>query len=112
MHRPSRILAIILLAVFAFGTVAHAARATSMSLAMSPAAMDGGMGDCDGCPPDDDGKMLSCAQFCLAPFTAIPAAAGIELPLVATEIAASPLNETVGHTGRPEPSPPRTTILN
>lgn len=112
MDKLVRILAIVLLAAFVAGTVTHAANVTSMSLAMSHDTMAGGdMGDCDPCPPDD-GKASLCGQVCLAPFAAIPAAVGIELPLVAAEIAASPLKEIVGHTGQPEPSPPRTTILN
>jgi hypothetical protein len=111
MDRLARILAIILLAAFPIGTVAHAANATNMSLAMSPAAMaDGDMGDCDACPPDD-GKAPLCGQACLAPFVAIPAAAGVELSLVVAGTAASALKEMVGHTGPPDPSPPRTIIL-
>lgn len=112
MDRLGRILAIVLLTVFAAGTIVHGASATSMSLAMSHDMMAGGdMGDCDPCP-SDDGKASLCGQVCLAPFAAIPAAVGIEFPLGAAEIAASPLKEIVGHTGQPEPSPPRTTILN
>ena len=111
MDRLGRILAIVLLTVFAAGTIVHGASATSMSLAMSHDMMAGGdMGDCDPCP-SDDGKASLCGQVCLAPFAAIPAAVGIEFPLGAAEIAASPLKEIVGHTGQPEPSPPRT-ILN
>ncbi|RUV29996.1 MAG: hypothetical protein EOQ80_05130 [Mesorhizobium sp.] len=82
-----------------------------MSLAMSHDAMAGGdMGDCDGCPPED-GKASLCCQVCLASFAALPATVGIELPLVAAELAASPLKEIVGRTGPPDPSPPRTIIL-
>ena len=90
MNRLARIFAIVLLAVFAAGTVAHATHVTSMSLAVSPAAMaDGDMGDCDACPLEG-GKAPVCGQVCLAPFAAIPAAAGIELPFVAAGIASSP----------------------
>jgi hypothetical protein len=112
MDRLSRVLAIVLLAVFAAGTIAHAANVTAMALAMSPAAMTGGdMNDCDACPPRDDGKAQICGAACLVPFAAIPAAVGIELASVAAEIAALPLQELVGHTGPPDPSPPRTIIL-
>jgi hypothetical protein len=113
MDRLARILAVVLLAVFTAGTIAHGASVTSMALAMSPAAMTGGdMSDCDACPPGDDGKAQICGAACLVPFAAIPAAVDIELPLVAAEIAASPLKEIVGRTGPPDPSPPRTIILN
>ncbi|NRP70829.1 hypothetical protein ILFOPFJJ_01711 [Ensifer psoraleae] len=137
MERLGRILAIVLLAVFAAGTVAHAASATRMSFAMSPAAMAAGnvdsghmstgdmgaghmgagdmgagdMGDCDGCPPGDDGKASLCVQACLAPFIAVPAAAGFELPLVAADVTASPAEELTGLIGPPESPPPRTIIL-
>ncbi|AZO00970.1 hypothetical protein EJ066_29915 [Mesorhizobium sp. M9A.F.Ca.ET.002.03.1.2] len=112
MESLSRILAIVLLVVFAAGTVAHAANATSMSLAMSPVAMDDGdMGDCDACPPDNSGKTPACGQACLAPFVAIPAPVSVELSFVAAEIATSPLEELVGHTGPPDLSPPRIIIL-
>jgi hypothetical protein len=113
MDRLARIFAIVLLAVFAAGTIAHGASTTRMSLAMSHGTMAGGdMGDCDGCPPGDDGKASLCGQVCLAPFAAIPAAVSIELPLVRAGIAVSPLKEIVGRTGPPDPSPPRTIILN
>jgi hypothetical protein len=107
-----RIFAIVLLAVFAAGTVAHAANVTSMSLAMSPAAMaDGDMGDCDGCPPGDDGKASLCGQICLAPFAAIPTAAGFEVAVMAADVAAKPAEEMTGRTGLPAPPPPRTIVL-
>ncbi|MDK1388574.1 hypothetical protein QN224_24500 [Sinorhizobium sp. 8-89] len=137
MERLGRILAIVLFAVFAAGTVAHAASATRMSFAMSPAAMAAGnvdrghmaaghmgagdmgagdmgagdMGDCDGCPPGDDGKASLCVQACLAPFIAVPAAAGFELPLMAADVTASPAEELTGLIGPPESPPPRTIIL-
>ncbi|MCZ4092449.1 hypothetical protein [Sinorhizobium psoraleae] len=142
MERLGRILAIVLLALFAAGTVAHAASATRMSFAMSPAAMAAGnvdsghmstgdmaaghmgaghmgagdmgagdMGDCDGCPPGDDGKASLCVQVCLAPFIAVPAAAGFELPLMAADVTASPAEELTGLIGPPESPPPRTIIL-
>jgi hypothetical protein len=112
MDRLARILAIVLLAVFAAGTVAHATPATSMSLAMSVSTMgDADMGDCDACPPEG-GKASLCGQVCLAPFAAIPAAAGIALPFVATGIASSPLKAPDGLVRSPDLSPPRTTFLN
>ena len=112
MDKLARILAIVLLAVFAAGTVAHATQATSMSLAMSvPMMTDADMGDCDACPPDD-GKASLCGQVCLAPFAAIPAAAGIELPFAASGIAISPLKAPDGLIRSPDPSPPRTIFLN
>jgi hypothetical protein len=112
MDKLARILAIVLLAAFAASTVAHAANVTRMSLAMSPATMAGGdMDDCEGCPPGDDGKVSLCGQVCFAPFAAIPAAAGIELPLVTVGVASCPLQAFDGLASPPDPSPPRTIIL-
>jgi hypothetical protein len=112
MDRLARIFVIVLLSVFAAGTSVRGASATSMSLAMSHDAMAGGdMGDCDGCPPGDDGKAPLCSQLCLAPFAALPAAAGVELSIEAAETVTSPLKAMVGHTAPPDPSPPRTIIL-
>jgi hypothetical protein len=112
MDRLARILAIVLLAAFAMGTVAHAANATSMSVAMSaPTMADGEMGDCESCP-NDDGKTSTCGQACLAPFVGIPATAGVELPFVASSIARPALKAPAGHVRSPDPSPPRTTFLN
>jgi hypothetical protein len=112
MRRLAHIFAIVLLVVFAAGTVAHATNATSMAVAMSSAAMaDGDMGDCSACPPDDSGKPQLCGAACLVPFAAIPAWISLVLSFVAAEIATSPLVELVGHTGPPDPSPPRTIIL-
>ena len=112
MDRLARILAIVLLAAFALGTVAHAASATGMSVAMSAAAMaDGDMGDCDACP-NDDGNISTCGQACLAPFVGIAASVGVELPFVASSIAGSALKAPDGHVKSPDPSPPRTFFLN
>ena len=49
---------------------------------MATAMADADMGHCDACPPDD-GKTPVCDQACLAPFVAIPAAVGVELPFIA-----------------------------
>jgi hypothetical protein len=112
MDKLARIFAIVLLAAFAMGTVAHAARTTSMSLAMSvPAMADADMGGCDACPPNE-GKTPICGQACLAPFAGIAATVGVELPFAASGIAGSALRAPDGHVGSPDPSPPRTTFLN
>lgn len=111
MNNLVRLSAIVLLAVFTMGTVAHAANATMMSVAMSPVAMaDADMGDCDGCPPGDD-KASLCVDLCLAPFVAILATGEFRLPCIAPHLPASPLDEIDGCAGTPDPSPPRTIIL-
>lgn len=112
MDKVARMFAIVLLVAFAMGTVAHAARATSMSSAMSVLAMaDANMGDCDACPPDG-GKDPVCGQACLAPFVGSAPTIGVELPLAASGTAGSALKAPDGHIGSPDPSPPRTIFLN
>jgi hypothetical protein len=108
MDRLARFLAIALLAIFAVSMIAHGARATTM--VMSHLEMADSMGDCDGCPSPDDGKMPFCGQVCLAPFAALPAPADIEFPVVATDVATSALKAMSGLSGPPDPHPPRTTI--
>lgn len=112
MDRLARIVALILLTIFVVGTVAHEANATSMSLAMSSVAMaEDDMGNCAGCPLGEDGKASLCSQHCLASFAAVPAAAGLQLFVMAVDLAASPVEELVGQTDTPDPPPPRTIIL-
>lgn len=113
MDRLARIFAIVLLVVFAAGTVAHAANTTSMFLAMSSTAMtDADMEDCDGCPPVDVGKASLCLQFCLAPLVAIPAASEFELHiLLGVDNTTPPADDMAGQTGPPDLPPPRTIVL-
>lgn len=112
MRNLARMFAIVLLVVFAAGTVANAAGMTSMSLKMSAIAMgDGTMADCQDCP-SDTGNSLACEQACVVPLIAIAPVAGIDLPAVQTEVAVFPVEESAGHTGPPLPYPPRTIILS
>jgi hypothetical protein len=70
MHKFARILAIMLLALFAAGSVVHAVSANSMALDMAVAAMDAdGMPDCQGCDADEaeNGNVGSCDLDCTAP---------------------------------------------
>lgn len=110
MSKFARILAVVFLAIFAAGTVAHAAASTDMSLKMSIASMAGeGMADCQDCP-GDDGQVSGCDQFCLLTFAAICAPAGTELPDVAEVVAVRAEGPPGGHGGPPDPHPPRTAL--
>jgi hypothetical protein len=112
MRKLARMFAIVLLAVFAAGTVANAAGATSMSLKMSAIAMaDGTMGDCQDCPSDNSNS-LACDQACVVPLVAIAPVTRIDLPAAQTEVAVSAVKESTGRTGPPLPYPPRTIILS
>lgn len=107
-------IAVLLVAVFAAGSVAHVASATTMSLEMALAggpAMD--MADCEGCDAGGDGDegSLTCTMVCIAPFTAIPTqdnAAGLRV--VAEAPAPSGVHDFVGRKGPPDPFPPRTLV--
>lgn len=104
--------AIFLLAVFAAGTVGNVVGATSMSLEMSAIEMgDADMGDCQGCPSDDDGALV-CNQACMVPFIAITSTDMAELPAAQSEFVDSIARESDGHIQPLQPSPPRATILN
>ncbi|PRD45612.1 hypothetical protein C5748_00070 [Phyllobacterium phragmitis] len=118
MDRMARLFAILLLALFATGAIAHATQTARMSAAMSAAdmtnadmsaGMGADMGDCEGCP-EDDGKAAMCDQGCLTPFVGISVAAGIQLPALAADTADCALAEMNGHAVPPALSPPRTTI--
>jgi hypothetical protein len=106
-----RILAIMLLAVFSGSTITHAENVTHMSVAMSPAAMSAGdMGDCDGCPPSEDGSASSCKLACLMPFAAVPATTSFGLAPVTADAAIFLPDELTGRIGPPDPSPPRSNV--
>lgn len=115
MIKLIRLFAVVLVAVFAAGTAVQTAKtaamsATKTSFALSTVTMmDRDMGDCDGCPPDDDAK--GCIDFCLASFTAIPAIARIEFPFTTPDLPALPVDVLAGRTVPPDPDPPRTIIL-
>jgi hypothetical protein len=111
MSNLARILAVVFLAAFAAGTAAHAAAATDMSLKMYMETMDSGMADCqDG--PGDDGQASACDQFCATTLSAICPPAADELPHVAAIVSSLPAEPSGGRTGRPDPYPPRTTLLS
>ncbi|KXF78502.1 hypothetical protein ATN84_01520 [Paramesorhizobium deserti] len=110
MGRLVRIFAILLLAMFATGTIAHAAQTAGMSATMSAAVMAKmDMVDCEGCPKDH-GKAPVCEQGCLMPFAGITAAAGIRLPVLASDRADFLLIETDGDASPPDLAPPRSSI--
>ncbi|MBS3651864.1 hypothetical protein KEU06_24965 [Pseudaminobacter sp. 19-2017] len=110
MSRLVRILAVVLLAAYAAGSVAHVAAATDMSLKMSMATMDdGGMADCQDCP-GDDGQASACDQFCVTTLAAICPPAGTDLPNVTNVVAARTAGPHGGHAGPPDPHPPRTIL--
>lgn len=112
MSKVARILAAVLLAVFAAGTGAHAAAATDMSLKMSMASMDDcGMSDCQDCPGDET-QGSACDQVCVTTLAAICPPAAAELPHVGGVVSSPFAKPSDGRTGPPDPYPPRTTFLS
>jgi hypothetical protein len=92
------------------GTVANAWNATSMSLAMTAAAMDN-EGDCTGYP-ENDGTAGTCNLAGVDPFATLQAETGTGFPPLWADIANAMAKRSHGHTGPPEPYPPRITILS
>ena len=112
MTQLIRLLAVVLVAALAGGTVVQTAKATAMSAAMSTAAMaDADMGDCDECPPADDGRASSCIDYCLASWAALAVTALAQLTFVTPDLPPWPLEVLAGRTVPPDPFPPRTIIL-
>lgn len=109
MGKLARAVGILLIVVFAVGTVAHAAAATSMLLAMSAAEMGDDMDGCAGCP-EDDGDAGSCDVACVASFAALPQDTGAAALFQSCAIVA-PAIPCHGHTGPPDPYPPRNAVL-
>lgn len=111
MNKLVRTLVIVLLTVFAVGTVVHAVSATSMAVKMALAETGGGnMGDCPDCS-GDEGRVPLCDQVCVTPFVGMPVGGALALPLVAYNFVAVPLDDSASLSGPPDPYPPRIDIL-
>lgn len=111
MSKLVRTLVIVLLAVFAVGTVVHAASATSMAVKMALADTNGGnMGDCPDCS-GDEGRVPLCDQVCVTPFVAMPVGTAPALPVFAYNFAITSLGDSASLSGPPDPYPPRIDIL-
>ncbi|WP_099864916.1 hypothetical protein [Pararhizobium haloflavum] len=112
MAKLVRLLAVVFLAVFVASTAAHAAAATDMSMKMSMAAAnDGGLADCQDCP-GDEAQASMCDQFCATTLVAICPPSAAELRHVAGIVSSPPAEPSDGHTGPPEPDPPRTAFMS
>lgn len=112
MARHVRILAILMLAVFAAGSVVHAATAASMNMKMALAAIDSGdMGDCQDCPGGSD-DMKSCDNVCVSPLLAVVPSGQPGLPEAETATESLAPHSGAGRTGLPDPYPPRSIILS
>jgi len=105
MGKFARLLAVLLVAVFAAATLGAAAGATAMTVEMALADSGDG-GGCYGCA-GDDGMLLSCDQACVTSLPALPATAAVTDPAVAEAFAPAAGGPLVSWTWPPDPSPPR-----
>ena len=108
MKRSTRILALILLAVFAAGMVANAADATAMALKMA-FTDSGAMGDCERCGSDDGDKKsaASCDIVCVSPFSGTLNPEQAVHRRTAVTLSVFGLYDFVFRTEPPDPYPPR-----
>ncbi|MCX2720985.1 hypothetical protein [Roseibium salinum] len=112
MTRKFRIFMFVVLAAFAAGTVAHATNAVTMNTKMTLAVIDGAdMGDCQNCPDGND-DALACDIDCLSPILAVVPSGQPGLLKAGTLTESVVPQSATGHTGRPDPHPPRFTILS
>jgi len=112
MARHVRILTILILAVFAAGSVVHAANAASMNIKMALAAIDGAnMGDCQDCPDGGD-NIQPCDNVCVFPILAVVPSGQFDLPGAETAPESLVHHSVAGRTGPPDPYPPRSIMLS
>jgi hypothetical protein len=99
-----------LVALFAIGTMVHAASATTMAaeMAMADIQLDGS-GSCQACPDDSNASPL-CDLICLTTFVALPTSLEIERAVTHTVFTRSPDQGTIGQFGSPDPAPPKLII--
>lgn len=112
MRSSVRILLVALLLAFAAGSVVNVAGAAPMAVKMALAddgAMD--MADCEGCGPGNDDTTVICDMACVAPHFATISADTLSPPPLQAHPADNAGNSAVGHSGIPEPAPPRLPIL-
>jgi hypothetical protein len=112
MKRYARILTILMLAVFAAGSVVHTANAASMNTTMALTAVENGdMGSCKDCPVGG-GDMQPCDSICVSPLSAILPSGEPGLPEAVTTTEDAVYLSMAGRTGLPNPYPPRSSTLS
>ena len=112
MVRYVRILTILMVAIFAAGSVVRAENVIGMNMQMALAAIDkGDMGDCQDCP-DGGGDMQTCDTGCLSPMLAVISSGQPVLPEVVITVDRLVHHSLAGRTGLPDPYPPRSITLS
>jgi hypothetical protein len=112
MKNVRHIIIVCLVALFALGSLAHAANATTMAfdMAMADVPLDGG-GDCQACP-DNDSKSPLCDFVCLMTYLTLPTSFSIEPMTMHIAFDDAPDQDWPGRFGTPDPTPPRSSIQN
>jgi hypothetical protein len=112
MAKCARWLAMLLLAAFVAGTVAHAGSATTMSLMLALDDCDSGaMSGCGNCSNGTD-QMPPCDNACVTPVVAVLSADELDVPH-SDRITAHPITDRIiGRLGPPDPQPPRSANLS
>ena len=107
MKKIRQLVIVGLVALFAIGTIVHAASATAMTVEMAVADIQSDEnGSCQACPDDSDVSPL-CDLVCLTTFVAIPAALDVERVLAHTVFTRSPDRGTIGEFDSLDPAPPK-----
>ncbi len=109
----SRILAIVLFALFAAGLVVNSAATASMSLKMALGGIGAAdMVDCRNCGPVDDGEdeLMTCDIDCTISFAAHLGQGSSYSPRIAEAGLSPKTSHLTGRIGQPDPYPPRTLI--
>ncbi len=107
MKHARRILIASLVALFALGSLVHAANATTMAfdMAMADVQVDDN-GSCQACP-DNDNAIPLCDFVCLMTFVALPTSVPIAPMTIHIAFNDAPDLESPGRLGAPDPTPPR-----
>ena len=107
-----RLFALFLVLALGLGPALHGVQAGEMAAMMLPAvgADMPAPCDCDGCDRDDDASALACAPVCLGPVAILPAGSA-PIPSPGVDVVAFAPTLGAGHSGPPDPFPPRLPIL-
>ncbi|MGB7318994.1 MAG: hypothetical protein WBC85_13600 [Planktotalea sp.] len=102
---------LLIVSTFAFGNVLHSANATTMSMKIMTAAVDGAeMDQCQECANSD--KLSSCDSACVSPVLAVLQSPSPEIRVFAAITKTMFSINITGLVGLPEPHPPKSIILN
>ncbi|MGJ3260600.1 MAG: hypothetical protein ACFE0S_13455 [Rhodospirillales bacterium] len=110
MKQVRQLLVVGLIAVFAFGTLVHAASATTMAVDMAITDIQSdGDGICQACPDDSNSAPL-CDLICLTTFVALPISLQVERIASEAAFGPAPDRDTISQIGSPDPGPPKSII--